>query len=215
MIRKSVSVHSDFYAELRNLSPENRGAVLLALLNWAEGADISPLNSECAILFRLMSAQMERISSANSANGQKGGRGNKSEKSEPFQKKPIKPPVTKTKAITGTITGTDTNLTEGIGRPADAAPPRKNKKRFIEPTVEEVVEYCQERGSSVDAQRFVAYYTSQGWRVGKNPMRDWQAAVKNWEKNDMGKQARASPARQESFAERARRIAREELHSDN
>ena len=58
------------------------------------------------------------------------------------------------------------------------------KKRFAPPTLEEVKAYCIERGNSVDAQRFIDYYTSNGWKVGKNPMKDWKAAVRNWERAD-------------------------------
>lgn len=57
-------------------------------------------------------------------------------------------------------------------------------KRFVRPTVQEVTDYCRERGNQVDAQRFVDYYTANGWRVGKNPMKDWKAAVRTWEKQE-------------------------------
>jgi hypothetical protein len=56
-------------------------------------------------------------------------------------------------------------------------------KRFIPPTLEEVKAYCAERKNNVDAQRFVDYYTSNGWLVGKNKMKDWKAAVRTWERN--------------------------------
>jgi predicted phage replisome organizer len=57
-------------------------------------------------------------------------------------------------------------------------------KRFTPPTVEEVRSYCAERKNNVDAQRFVDYYTSNGWLVGKNKMKDWRAAVRTWERNN-------------------------------
>jgi predicted phage replisome organizer len=56
--------------------------------------------------------------------------------------------------------------------------------RFIPPTVEEVKAYCEKLGYGMDAEHFVAYYTANGWKVGKNPMKSWQSAVVNWEKND-------------------------------
>lgn len=56
-------------------------------------------------------------------------------------------------------------------------------KRFTPPTVEEVRSYCVERKNNVDAQRFVDYYSSNGWMVGKNKMKDWKAAVRTWERN--------------------------------
>ena len=54
--------------------------------------------------------------------------------------------------------------------------------RFIPPTVEEVREYCLERGNNVDAQCFVDFYSSKGWYVGKSKMKDWKASVRTWEK---------------------------------
>ena len=61
-------------------------------------------------------------------------------------------------------------------------PPRT--RTFVPPTLENVRGYCQERGNSVDAERFVDYYTANGWMVGKNKMKDWKAAVRNWERQE-------------------------------
>lgn len=58
------------------------------------------------------------------------------------------------------------------------------RKRFTPPTVDEVAAYCRERGNTVDAQRFVDYYASKGWKVGSSGMKDWRAAVRNWERRD-------------------------------
>lgn len=55
--------------------------------------------------------------------------------------------------------------------------------RFTPPSVEEVAAYCQERQNSVDASRFVDFYSSKGWMVGKSKMKDWKAAVRNWERS--------------------------------
>ena len=55
------------------------------------------------------------------------------------------------------------------------------------PTLEDVKAYCQERGNRVDPERFIDYYTSNGWKVGKNPMKDWKAAVRTWERSDVQK----------------------------
>lgn len=52
------------------------------------------------------------------------------------------------------------------------------------PTLEEVAAYCKERGNSIDPERFIDYYTANGWYVGKRPMRDWKAAVRSWEKHE-------------------------------
>lgn len=59
----------------------------------------------------------------------------------------------------------------------------KSQKRFTKPTLEEVQAYCRERNNTVDAQRWFDYYSSNGWKVGKNPMKDWKAAVRTWERS--------------------------------
>ena len=64
---------------------------------------------------------------------------------------------------------------------------KPTRTRFIAPTVEEVKAYCMERNNKVDAERFVNYYTSNGWKVGKNKMQDWKSAVRSWEKNNIAK----------------------------
>lgn len=61
---------------------------------------------------------------------------------------------------------------------------KREVKRFAPPTLDEVQAYCSERGNSVDPERFLDYYTSNGWKVGKNPMKDWKAAVRSWERSD-------------------------------
>ena len=68
--------------------------------------------------------------------------------------------------------------------------PQKSSSRFTPPTVEEVSSYCYERGNNVNPERFIDYYTSNGWKVGKNKMKDWKAAVRTWERNEQPKSYR-------------------------
>lgn len=60
-------------------------------------------------------------------------------------------------------------------------------KRFKAPTLDEVLNYCKERKNGVNAQRFIDYYTANGWKVGRNPMKDWKAAVRTWERGSEAK----------------------------
>jgi hypothetical protein len=63
-------------------------------------------------------------------------------------------------------------------------------KRFTKPTIEDIKEYCIERNNFVDAEKFFDYYSSNGWKVGKNPMKDWKASVRTWEKNSTSEQSK-------------------------
>lgn len=55
-------------------------------------------------------------------------------------------------------------------------------KRFVPPTLEEVTAYCKDRNNGVDPEAFIAFYSSKGWKVGNQSMKDWKSAVITWEK---------------------------------
>lgn len=57
-------------------------------------------------------------------------------------------------------------------------------KRFTPPSLEDVKEYCESRNNGVDPQAFFDFYTSKGWKIGKETMKDWQAAVRTWERRE-------------------------------
>lgn len=71
------------------------------------------------------------------------------------------------------------NANENINIPPKS-PQGEPAKRFKAPTVGEVQEYCKEQGYGIDAGSFVDFYASKGWKVGKECMKDWKAAVRTW-----------------------------------
>lgn len=143
----------------------------------------------------------ERKCEANKENGEKGGRPAKPEEPNKTQQNPTKP----NSRDSDSDTEIDSEIEPEIGidseRLRSGESKSRTRKRFRPPTVEEVEAYCFERNNKVDAERFVDYYTANGWKVGKNPMKDWKAAVRNWERKDppdnvvsmtKGQQARAA-----------------------
>lgn len=87
---------------------------------------------------------------------------------------------------------TEHNITEhrveGAAKPPTAT--KKRRKIFVPPSVDEVRTYCTERGNRVDPQRFVDFYTANGWTQGRGkPIKDWRAAVRTWESRDTGRPA--------------------------
>ena len=60
----------------------------------------------------------------------------------------------------------------------------KGTHRFKKPTLEEVKAYCKERNNQVDAERFIDFYESKGWKVGNQSMKDWKACVRTWESKE-------------------------------
>lgn len=80
------------------------------------------------------------------------------------------------------------------------------RKRFTPPTVSEVSDYCKERGSNIDPEQFVDFYAAKGWKVGNQPMKDWRAAVRTWEKRE---ERSPQKPRRKSFAEIAAEMDKE------
>ena len=81
-------------------------------------------------------------------------------------------------------------------KPAEAKPAtRRRTPPMQRPTVWEVENFCRTQGLQlVDAQRFVDYYEANGWKVGRNPMRSWQAAARNWQRRELQYQQPAAMA---------------------
>lgn len=79
--------------------------------------------------------------------------------------------------------------------------PKTEKKVFCKPTIEEVKAYCDERHNNIDAQHFIDYYESNGWKVGKNSMKNWKAAVRTWEQRSKPTQTKNHTAREYTDSE--------------
>jgi len=88
----------------------------------------------------------------------------------------------------GIPTGIPSNGTPSIGKDRIGKDSidieSKSAKRFVPPTLDEVSAYCKERNNHINPAKFIAFYESKGWMVGKNKMKDWKAAIRNWEQRD-------------------------------
>lgn len=212
---KSFPVYLDYSKAVNKLSDAEAGQLFKALLEYADSGQDPQLEGSLYAVFAIMQNQLDRDTEKYvqkcerlRQNGSKGGRpvrdkepnGNQ-EKPNGYSQKPKKPD---TDTDTDTVTVTDTVTDSNIGHKADKPPSRH---RFTPPTVDEVRAYCTEMGYSIDPDRFVDYYTSNGWKVGKNPMKDWKAACRSWASKDKP-QNRVS---RESGIDRLARMYKEEF----
>lgn len=88
---------------------------------------------------------------------------------------PKKPPLSQPKA---------SPKQERIGEESKEEDNKGKKSKFIKPTLSEIKEYCIERKNTVNPDKFFNYYESIGWKVGKNPMKNWKSAIHTWENSD-------------------------------
>lgn len=101
--------------------------------------------------------------------------------------------------------------------------PKGGAKKFVKPTLEEVEDFCYEQNLGIDPAQFIDFYETNGWRVGKNPMKDWKAAARNWDrrrKTDSrtytggGKNARAAEDMHNGFSMIDNLVSRMERSND-
>ena len=94
---------------------------------------------------------------------------------------------------------------KGSGKPSTPNPvPVKSEqtaKRFVPPSVQEVRDYAKSKGLPIDAERFVDFYTTKDWMVGKNKMKDWQAAARNWARTSKEQTPQTPPQRKYDYVD--------------
>lgn len=87
---------------------------------------------------------------------------------------------------------------------------KSKREPFVIPTAEEVKSYIHNQGIQVDAALFFSYYESNGWKVGKNPMKNWKAALGVWQRNGLNQGGQNGEPRYKSIFEQAAERRRKE-----
>lgn len=82
--------------------------------------------------------------------------------------------------------------------------PKERGKRFKPPSVQEVDQYCFDKEYSINAEAFIGFYESNGWKVGKNPMKNWKAALTTWQKRNGGNNGASGQGQNNGFDNRSR-----------
>ena len=178
-----VCLYISYLESLAPFSDDEIGRMVKAMLTYAETGEDHRFDGNERFIWPSLKAQIDRDKAAyqercekNRANGAKGGRPPKNQsvipETEWFSEKPKKAKEKEKEKE---------KEREKESIEADKPPTRH---RFSPPSVDDVRAYCTENGFRVDPDRFVDFYTSNGWRVGKNPMKDWKAAVRSWERKE-------------------------------
>lgn len=114
---------------------------------------------------------------------------------------PLKP--TQTMDNVHTNVHTDIEIDKDIDKEYIEGDKKPKRKRFEPPTIDMIKAYAMEKGyTGFNAERFYNYYESIGWKVGKNPMKSWKAAVSNWAARDKETTKTASTNKLHNFDER-------------
>lgn len=179
--KSSFVLYAEYLEHIKLLTMEQRGALLTAVLCYASGDELPEMDGMTNMAFSFIKSRIDRDTAAylekiekRREAGKLGGRPKtkdisqkqeKAKKANGFSEKQNNPD---TVPVTDTVSVFEKESKE-------------KSLRFSPPARQDVADYCKEKGfSDFDVERFVDYYTSNGWMVGKSKMKDWKAVVRNW-----------------------------------
>lgn len=165
MTRDSMVFYRSFFEAVEDLPPEDFKQAVTAIMRYALDGTADDVKGVAKSILIMARPQIDK-NNKRYENGTRGGRKPNDNqtitKTEPKRSNP-KP-----------------NVNVNVNDIKENTLKSVKEKRFAPPTPEDVREYCREKGLNVDADRFVDFYESKNWYVGKNKMKDWKAAVRNW-----------------------------------
>ncbi len=207
-MKNSFVMYIDHMEQIELLTMEQRGILLTALMQYAAGQGLPELDPITNMAFSFIKSRMdkdlkkyEEVVNKRREAGRRGGIA----KAENARQN-VAEPDTEHQTLANADKGQQTVANAKSAKQMVANVPdseyvndndkkerhlKVSKEKFVPPTVEEVQEYCLKSGYTVDAEKFIDFYVSKGWMVGKNKMKDWKAAVRNWSR---GRQ-QAAPAK--------------------
>ena len=177
MAREYFCAYHSYIKQCKGLSDGELGRLFRALLEYSVSGKVPELNGRESVAFDFMSANIDRDAESYKDTCNR----NRENISKRYER--IRPNTTvyETYQEKEEEKEKEELLKKDISNEISKKSTRQ--KKFVPPTVEEVAAYCLERKNKVDAAYFVDHYTSNGWKVGKQNMKDWKAAVRTWEKN--------------------------------
>lgn len=211
---KALMIPFDKFVILDILPPEQYKNTMTKMRQYVEhGEEPEGLEPMEQMAFESLRAFMneniktyQRTIEANRQNGRKGGRPRKAKETDGFSEKPTEthgePNEThESQSTKYKVQSTkNTDSIESIEIDASASTSPRASKRFSPPGLEEIEAYFAERGgTAAQAERFRDFYESNGWKVGKNPMKSWKAAASGWMSRDKESAQKASAPRSKPF----------------
>ena len=192
---KSTFILSSEYESFTNdMTDEEAGILFKAILRHENGGEVGELPPEVKAVWSFIKKRLDNNRAAYEeacrAHAEAGAKGGKSTKRKQMVAKGAK-------GSNRVLDNDNDNEHEN-----DNDNDNVNNKRFAPPTISEVQAYCLERKNNVNAEQFVDFYTSKGWKVGNNPMKDWKACVRTWERNHRDPQPIVSSTKIHNFQER-------------
>lgn len=211
MMKSSFVMYTEYAEQIELLSMEQRGLLFTAIMAYAAGNDMPEMDAVTTMAFSFIRSRMDadnekyrKTCEARREAGKKGGRPKSDQKNhdEAEKTEDLEEKQKKSKKANGFFEkqnnpDIDNDIDIDNDKKESTLKGTKEKScHFIPPTLTDVEEYCREKEISIDCQRFVDFYESKGWMIGKNRMKDWRAAVRNWARGQRQELTTESPKKQ-------------------
>ena len=177
-MRDSFVFYRSFADAIAGLPPEEYKKVMQAIIGYALDGTEPPAGGIEYTVFCLVKPQID-ANNKRYENGKKGGRPITKQETSNNQDVTKKKP-SNNQDVTNPQPNVYVNVNDNDIKKKDTNVSKEKASRFKPPTVTEVENYCREKEYRIDCERFVDFYRSNDWMVGKNKMKDWRAAVRNW-----------------------------------
>ena len=219
--KKSFVMYGSWSSAIEKMSNEQAGQLLKAIYALQDDENAEPEDPSVSFVFEIIKDKLfedakewEKAKQRRSESGKKGMEKRWSEDKRTITNdntaitndNSVITPITNDNTVTESITPITVSVSGSVSvsdsvsvneSPSETKREKQAKekrKRFSAPSVDEVRNYCRERGNSIDAETFVDFYASKGWKVGNSPMKDWQSAIRTWEKRECRASPREKPA---------------------
>ena len=203
--KKSFVMYGSWSSAIDKMSNEQAGQLLKAIYALQDDENAEPEDPSVSFVFEIIKDKLfedakewEKEKQRRSESGKKGMEKRWGEDKRPITNdNTVITPITNDNTVTESVTPITVSVSVSDSVSVNESPSetkrekqaKEKRTRFSAPSVDEVRDYCRERGNSIDAETFVDFYASKGWKVGNSPMKDWQSAIRTWEKRE----CRASP----------------------
>ena len=196
--RESFVFHKDWYYAIKKRSPQLRVEIYDAIMQKVFEGTQKELSEVASVVMDLISPQIDRdtakwldIKAKRRESGKQGGLAKQANATKCYQMLPndskskqnvANLPVSVSVNVSDSVSVENDNVLLEEKKDTDVSV-KKESKRFVKPTIEEIRAYIFEKGYTFDAEAFFAFYESNGWKVGRNPMKNWKMACTTWAKN--------------------------------
>jgi hypothetical protein len=203
--RDSFIFYRSFYETISDLNDKQQLQIYKAIAEFSLNDNLINLDGLSKTIFRLIEPQLlankkRYLNGLKGAeHGLKGGRPKKQDNPEAVKiitpNKPLdNPEITPNKNENENVNVNEECKLELMNDNLNNNISIEKNKKFVKPTIDELTDYCNQNvlNIGVDPENFIDYYISNGWKVGKNPMKDWKATARTWHRNNKNKNNQVS-----------------------